>query len=198
MTSTRAAGVLFLSAALVLGQTGPLQIRIAEGDGATVAAGAPSPDPLTVVITGVDGRPVAGVTVTFRLPSDGPAARFSSGMLSESVVTGADGQASVRGVRWGQKTGTAIVRISATLDNERADSQLTLSVAPGSTAATATAASRSNSRKWIVIAGIAAGALAGIAFGMGGGGGSSSVSSTPTTPNQTITINPPTISIGKP
>lgn len=193
------AGVLSLSALLAFGQSGSLTIRAIAGPESAVPAGGTSVQPLTIVVEDAGGRPLAGATITFRLPAEGPTGRFASGLLTESLVTGADGKASVFGIRWGAQPGKATVRVTATLAGERAESQLIVDVSTASSVRSAnTPRSSGSSRKWLILAGVAGGALAGIAFGMGGKGGSGNLQTNPGAPAQPIVIQPPTISIGKP
>lgn len=65
--------------------TGPLTLRIVQGDGALVLAGWPNIDPLIVELT-QNGRPVAGTTVTFAPQGD-------VGVHPATAVTDASGRA---------------------------------------------------------------------------------------------------------
>ena len=193
------AGVLSLSVLLAFGQPGSFAIRAVAGPENVAPAGGTSVQPLTVVVEDAAGRPLAGATVTFRLPAEGATGRFASGLLTESLVSGGDGKASVFGIRWGAQPGKATVRVAATLAGQRAESQLIVDVTTAPSVRSANPPhSSGSSRKWLILAGVAGGALAGIAFGMGGKGGAGNYQTNPTPPAQPIVIQPPTISIGKP
>ncbi len=97
-----------------------LQIRVLEGDGAIHALGSRSGRPLLVQVADETGKPVAGAAVSFRLPDDGPAGVFASGMKTEVVVTGADGRAAVWGIQWNRTAGPFQVRVTTVKGQSRA------------------------------------------------------------------------------
>lgn len=75
---------------------------------------------ISVKVTDETGRPVPGVTISFKLPEDGATGLFTNGSRTEVVNTGQDGLASVWGMKWGKTPGTCQVRITAVKDGVRA------------------------------------------------------------------------------
>jgi hypothetical protein len=67
----------------------PAKISVLSGDGQTGTVGQPLQQPIVVVVTDPEDRPVAGVEVAFVLP---PGAGIAP---NDTVVTGADGRATV-------------------------------------------------------------------------------------------------------
>ncbi len=195
------AGALSLMAVPALAEVSSFNLRVIEGGDSSVTAGSVSRWRLIVRVEDETGRPVRGVTVTFRLPSDGPGGRFASGMASESLITDGDGTASVFGIRWADQPGLARVQVAATRGGNRADLAIPVTVLRPSESTSrepeSVKASGSSSKKWLILAGIAGGAVAGLAFAGGGSaaGAAAPVAGAVTAP---ITIQPPTITIGKP
>jgi hypothetical protein len=111
-----AAGSLFPAS----GQTAILQLQILEGEGAVHAAGARSSRPLTIQVTDEAGRPVNGVAVNLRLPDEGASGVFGNGLKSAVLLTGADGLATERGIRWGMTPGPVRIRVTAAKEQARA------------------------------------------------------------------------------
>lgn len=186
-------------AVLIVAQATLLQIRVVEGEGAVHAAGSRGPG-LTVEITDEVGRPVSGAVVSLRLPEDGPGGVFANGMTNEIVVTGSNGRATTRPIRWNQNPGQVQIKITAVRDRLRAGAVVSqyLSGSDGTGAFTAApAAMRSSGRsKWLKVAIIAA-AAAGAGFAAGiVARGEKSASSAP--PGPPVQIGPPTIIVTKP
>jgi hypothetical protein len=181
-----------------------LQLRLIDGDGAVHRPGSKSSVPLTVQAIDEVGRPVSGVTVSFLMPGYGPAGIFASGLSTEVLSTGADGRATVYGIRWGNATGQVRIRIIARKGGARAGLVSTQYVeAVESAESTAPSVSKPRT-KWIAIAIAAAGAAAGgLALGIAGSGGGSSTPAAgaieePPDTSSTVQVGPPTISIGAP
>ncbi len=189
-----------------------LQIKLLEGDGAVHRPGSKSSTPLTVQVTDAVGRPVPDVTVSFLMPPDGPAGVFASGLSTEVLVTGADGRASVYGVRWGQATGPVRVRITARKGHARAGTFSNQYIEEIEAAAETPAGKKPKSvskprGKWLTVVMIAAGAAAGgLALGVAGGGSGTGPSAPPAaggiqnppTAPPTVGVGTPSISIGAP
>ncbi len=175
-----------------------LQIRIVEGEGAVHAVGSRVPG-LTVEITDEVGRPVSGAVVSLRLPDDGPAGVFASGMATEIVVTGSDGRAATTPIRWNRIAGPLQIRITAVRDRLRAGTVVSqyLNDSGKGAASPVPAAERSNGRsKWMKVALIAA-AAAGVGFATGvAARGGKSASEAP--PASSVQIGSPTIILSKP
>jgi hypothetical protein len=97
-----------------------LQIRVVRGEGIAHTTSTRASSPLTVEVTDETGRPVAGAAVSFRLPSSGPGGLFPNGLSSDVVVTGADGRATVSGMRWNRIPGPFHIRVTAGKGSARA------------------------------------------------------------------------------
>jgi len=171
-------------------QNSTLQIRIVEGEGIDYAGGSRATRGITVQVSDAGGKPVEGENVTFQLPADGPTGVFSNGSRMELAVTGADGRASVWGMRWNKVTGPLELRAVATKDESRASIACPLNLTePEAKVA------RSHRKLWIVLA--AVGGVAGVAIVKGGSsaaaasGGSGAVVSAPTFGAPTIAISHP-------
>jgi hypothetical protein len=158
------------------------------------SAGAKSERPIVVQITDETGRPLEGVTVSFRLPEEGPSGVFQGGMKTDISITAADGRAAVHGMRWNRVEGPFQVRITAAKGESRAGAICSqyLSDTP---AVQSFRPAGSGKKKWIALAAIAAGgAAAGLAIGMRGKAQTGLGSSGPSP----VQIGLPTITIGRP
>ena len=175
---------------------GALTVLVRQDAGFAARAGEVTSRPIEVRVTDPDGRPVEGATVTFTLPREGPGGRFSSGMNSESALTDSQGRAMVSGIAWNDAAGEAQIRIRASRKGETGAAVQVVSVLESS-GEVRTVRSRSGSMKWIAIAAVAGGALAGLAVSGGKSGPSAAA------PVQSPALAPPTlgtplITIGKP
>ena len=178
-----------------LAHAGTLQIRVVEGEGAVYAAGSRAARGLTVVVSDEIGNPVAGATVSFRLPEEGPGGAFPNGSKSEAVVTKADGRASVWGMQWNKTPGEFQIRITAGKEDMRAGTLTTQTLSGAVAASPAEVFERHRGRgKWIALGVIAAGAAA--------AGGvvltHSQTKSPQSSPTTGVQIGPPSIIIGSP
>lgn len=142
-------------------QTGVLEIRVVEGDGAVQPAGSRTRAPWTVQVVDATGRPVPGATVTFRLPAEGATGTFPNGLQTEVTRTGPDGRATVREVRWNRLPGPVRVRVIAQKNGERAGLVFEQRLVDGPAAAAAPRASLVRPRsRWWKIGALAGGAAA--------------------------------------
>ena len=141
-----------------------LQIRVVAGEGAVNSTGARGPG-LTLEVVDELGRPVAGAVVSVRLPDDGPAGAFASGLATEIVTTGADGRVTTAPIRWNRLAGPLQIRITAAKDRARAGTVVAQQLIDARRGGGGPVA-RAKSRKWVPIVLIAAGA-AGAGFGIG-------------------------------
>lgn len=199
----RYAVLLLCLAAAGVGQAQTeLKITAQEGAGAVVPRSGLSSRRLAVLVTVADGRPLSNATVSFRLPQQGPTGTFSSGLRTESAMTDEHGLAYVRGILWGDVPGPLKIRVMASYQGQHAETLIPLEI---SATATASAADRqslsvrrgSGSRKWLILAAVAGGAMAGVAAA---GRGSSSPGAV-TSPAAVVTppsIGTPSITIGRP
>jgi hypothetical protein len=168
-----------------------LQIRFVEGEGAVHPPGSRIARALTVEITDESGAPVAGAAVSFHLPEDGPSGTLANGLRTDVGVTDANGRVSLRGLRVNRIPGRFQIRIVASKEQARAGVISSQYIAePGSGAAS------KRRTKWIVVAAVAAGgAAAGI---WSAGRGTSAPAAPAAPPPSTVTIGPPSTSVGKP
>ncbi|MGA2268648.1 MAG: hypothetical protein ABSH44_09285 [Bryobacteraceae bacterium] len=197
-----AASVVALSCAATA-QVAILQIRVIEGEGAVHAPGSRSTRPLTVEVTDETGKPVEGAAVTFHLPEDGPGGVFANGMRTDVAVTDSHGHASLHGLQLNRAPGRFQIRIVASKEQARAGMVSFQYIAePGSGAASAKAGSPRGYRKWIVVAALACGGAAAGLLAAGRSGSTPPPAASPVppvpTPTVTLTIGPPTITVGKP
>lgn len=183
-----------------------LEIQIVEGDGEVHVAGSRARLPLTVRVIDQLGRPVGGAVVSFLMPRDGPGGVFASGLSTEVLTTGGDGKASVHKILWGNRTGTARIRITAMKGRARAGIISNQHIEAPAEASDAESAAHSYSvskpkKKWIAIAVIAAGAaVGGIVLGTAGSSGGTPAVIPPAgaTEPSGVQVGAPSITIGKP
>lgn len=181
-----------LSCLLACGQANPLAVKCTEGASGT------APRRIAVRVEDASGRPVSGASVAFHLISESAPARFASGFSTESLMTDSEGTASVLGIRWPVGEGNARVRVVALSGGSRGE--LDIPVRLGSTEAKSAIADKAgggSGMKWLLIAGAAGGALAAVALGGGSKGTTASRPGAPP-PVSAITIQPPTVVIGRP
>jgi hypothetical protein len=74
-------------------------VEVVEGDGAINSIRLHRGHDPSVRVTGPEGEPLAGATVTFLLPSSGPGATYPNGGLTATVQTDRQGMAAARGLR---------------------------------------------------------------------------------------------------
>lgn len=150
---------------------------------------------MVVQITDETGSPAEGVTVSFRLPEEGPSGSFGGGLKTDIVTTNPDGRASMYGVVWNRTPGPFQVRVTAVKGFVRAGTVIAQTLAEA--AAGKGAASAGSRRKWIAIAAVVGGgAAAGVAAGMRGG--AKSAAAVPAAVAPPPQVGPPAITIGRP
>lgn len=177
-----------------------VRIRVLQGEGVVYPAGSRAKAGLTVEVTDEIGQPVEDAMVSFRLPAKGPSGVFPNGLASDVVVTGADGRATVSGVRWNLTPGLVQIRITVAKGEARAGIIVSQSLAESRASrarASAMAQSFKPRRRWLTVtlfvAGAAAGATAvGLAFGR------RSSSAPAPSAGVSLSIGTPTITIGGP
>src|SRR5512138_458911 len=101
---------IILSAVLAIGSVqaesaGVLRVRMLEGEGQVFATGSRAAHPVSVQVTDETGKPVAGASVSFHLPDDGPGGAFPGGMHTDIAITSDDGKATASTVIWGRTPG---------------------------------------------------------------------------------------------
>jgi len=152
-----------------------LRIRVVDSSGPVQVAGTRTAKLLSVELSDENGNPVAGATVSFRLPASGASGVFSSGLNLDVVTTGEDGKASIGGVRWGKTPGSFEVRIAAAKGPLRASAavqkRLLAPAVNGQLALARLSAGRSRRKAFLLLAGAAAGSVAvGLAISRRAGG----------------------------
>lgn len=139
---------------------GALQVHVIEGDGVSYPAGSRATRGVTVLVADPAGQPVNGAIVGFRLPDDGPGGVFSTGAKTEIVTTGADGRASVWGMRWSRTPGPFEIRITAEKGQTRGLTACRQSLSAQASNDSSSRHLSSGSHKWLWIALVVAGAAA--------------------------------------
>ena len=200
-----AAALLGAVARLAVAQVAILHIRVVEGEGAVNAAGSHNARPLTVEVTDETGKPVAGASVSFHLPEDGPGGTFGSGLRTDVTVTDAHGRANLHTMLLNRTPGRFAIRIVASKEQARAGMVTFQYIAEPNGAAPATSSTNGHSFlhgpvKWVLIGALAAGAATAGALvaNKSGSGAPLSPAATPAAPSSTITIGGPSLTVGKP
>ncbi len=177
------------------------RIRVVQGQNAVHPVGARSASVVTVEVTDETGKPMEGAAVSFRIPATGPGGLFPNGLTSDVVLTDARGRATAAGVRWNRIPGPFQIRVTTVKGAARAGLVVPAYLAdkPSDPAGkTMEPPGLPNPRrKWLMVAVIAGGVLAGsVAVGLVRGGGAATVS---TVQNGTaLSVGPPTVTIGGP
>ncbi len=176
----------------VWGQTpASLRILIVEGEGAiNNVKQRVNREPIIQVEDEVH-KPVAGVSVTFFLPNQGPGGIFANGTNSLTTATNAQGQAVARGIRFNNQAGTMEIRVAASLAGQTASAIITQTNVLGSASSGGSAGGGMGrtTKILIVLAVVGGGAALGVLATHRGG----STTATPTT-----TITPGTVTVGAP
>ena len=190
------AGALVLAlSSFAIAQVATLQIKITEGDAAGYAAGSRSAHPLTVQITDEAGQAVSGAAVSFRLPAEGPGGFFANGLRTEVAISDAKGHATVRRMQLNRTPGDFQIRITAAKDMARAGTLVRQSIAgPEPGPGHALLPKAKSGKKWVVVSLLAAGLAGGVAAGVA----ARPATPRPPTPPPTVTIGPPSVSLGRP
>ena len=187
--------LLPLSLAAQSGDAGELKLQVVQGAGAMYAAGSRGGEVLRVQVTDPAGAPVRGAVVSFLMPASGPGGTFSNGLSADVVITGADGLALVRGVRWNKTPGALKMRVTAAKGQARATAAIAMELvgSDDSRASQTTAgAGRSRTKVVVLLVCAAAGSVAaGLAISRRMSPGSSSS-------GDGLSIDRPTITVGGP
>lgn len=157
--------------------------------------------PLLVEVTDETGRPVAGATLSFHLPEDGPGGTFANGLRTEVAVTDGNGRASLRGVTLNRQPGRFTVRIIAVKEQARAGIFSQQYIAEPKGGARSARAGNRKHGKWIAIGLVTGATAAGILAGVVRSGHSPAAVPAPppvvpTAPPPVIGV--PVITVGKP
>jgi hypothetical protein len=172
-----------------------LQIRVIEGEGVAYPLGGRATRGVTVQVTDETGKPMEGVSVSFRLPEEGPSGTFSNGSHIEIATTRPDGKASAWGMQWNRTEGSFEIRITAVKGQARAGTICAVYLSKATSESDSPSPIKlARNHKWmwitLAVAGAAGAAVATVALGG---------KSTPVGPTTTPTsIGVPTIVIGHP
>jgi hypothetical protein len=182
---------LTLLAVVAGAQTRPkIAIRVVEGDNAINSIRMHrGHDPAVQVLSG-SGEPLAHATVSFLLPATGASARFGDSGLSVTMETDERGMAAGVGLTPNTVEGQFLIRVTAAWRGEAANASIQQT--------NAEPAVKSGRTKWIVIAALAAGGVAGGLAAMHGGKSSEPAASNSSTQSVGATISPGTPSLGPP
>ena len=164
-----------------------LQIRTVEGEGAVHRCGARAAASIAVLVTDETGKPVEGVTVSFRMPEEGAGGLFANGLATAVVATDSTGRASVAGMRWNRVPGPLHVRVTAAKGQARAGTTIFVYLSD-----TAVVPSRFRRRLLWTVLGL------GAAAGVGYAAANRTKSASGGLPPAPIQIGNPTIAIGRP
>jgi hypothetical protein len=85
-----------------------------------------------VLVLDERSRPVAGATVSLRLPDHDATGLFGNGLRSEIALTDPDGRAAIHSVQWGATAGPCQIRITAVKGSARAGTVATIHITPPS------------------------------------------------------------------
>lgn len=172
-----------------------LHIRVLEGEGALRRVGTKDGRAIVVQITDEAGTPAGGVTVSFRLPEEGPSGSFEGGLKTDIATTTPDGRAAANTIAWNRIAGAFQVRITVVKSQVRAGTVVAQTLIEGSEGKTV-GGTTGRRAKWIAIAAaVGGGAAAGIVAGRGGTPRSAPSASTTVPPPQ---VGLPTLTIGRP
>jgi hypothetical protein len=190
---------LFLTTLLLLnfcglpasGQTPTsLRIVIVEGEGAINNVKQRVNREPIVLVEDENHKSIAGASVTFFLPNQGPGGTFANGTNSLTTSTNAQGHAVARGIRFNNQAGTMEIRVAASIGGQTASAIITQTNVLGSAASGGSGGGMSRATKILILVAIAGGVAGGVIAATHRGG---STTATPTT-----TITPGTVTVGAP
>ena len=166
---------------------GGLRITIIEGEGAINNVRQRVNREPIVQVEDENRRPIAGASVVFFLPDQGPSGTFLNGSRTLTVTTDAQGRASAVGMRPSAQAGQMQIRVTASFQGQTASAVITQSNVVGAAAAGGLTATT----KLLILLGIAGGAVAGGVVAATGGNGA------PAAPPP-IVLTPGTPTVGGP
>jgi hypothetical protein len=139
-----------------------MQIEVVRGEAAINNVGArSSADPVVRVSDG-SGKPLAGASVVFSLPTDGPSGAFGNGEKTLIVITDARGEAAAAGLRVNSVPGRLQIHVNASLRGQSARANITqfIMAVPGKRAG------GSSGKVAVILLAIAGAAAGGAAFAL--------------------------------
>lgn len=150
----------------------PLSIQVIEGQNAINNIHRNTAYEPVVEVQDAEGKPVAGASVTFTLPSVGASATFTDGAKTIILQTDVMGRAAARGLHPNNQMGQFEIRVTASYNGDTASAIITQT-----NAAPATVSSSRSGKKWIILLGVIGGGAAAAAVAASGGGGSTAAAS---------------------
>ena len=172
--------------------TPALSVQVVEGQNAINNINRNSAYEPVVEVQGAAGKPVAGASVSFVVPSIGPGALFPDGGRELMVQTDAAGRAVGRGLRPNNQVGQFEIRVVASFAGEKATATITQT-----NAAPVVTSTRSGKKLAIILSIVGGGAAAAFAASSGGAGSNPPRGPTPSAP-VSGTITPGTPGFGPP
>jgi hypothetical protein len=109
---------------------GDLKVIILKGDGFTNNLKKRVSTTPVVEVRDRNNKPVAGASVAFTLPANGPSAAFTNGSRLMTVVTGPNGQATAGVMKANSLTGTFQVNVAASYQGQVATVGITQTNVP--------------------------------------------------------------------
>ncbi len=172
------------------GQAPPasLQITIIDGDEAMNNIRQRTAREPIVQVEDENHKPVAGAAVIFLLPNDGPGGTFAGGSHTLTTVTDSKGQAVAHGLKPNHASGRYQIKVQASFQGVTTQAIISQTNMVGG----ASSASTSLVPKWlsVVIVGVVAGTIAGVAAHGG--------STPPPSSSIPVTVTPGTGTVGPP
>ena len=172
-----------------------LQIEIFRGNQMVHQDRIPQGKDIVVRVTDDEGHAIAGAAVVFQLPSDGPGGAFPEDSRFATVMTRCGGLATAKGFQPNTQPGEFKVTLTASYRDYQSASAAALQTNGEAVAKPDVATERKGNGRVIAIVVVVAGAVAGLAFGLGGGGKSSPA---PPAPPPPVVITPGTPTFGGP
>ena len=165
------AAVLFcVLAASTDAQTEAIKIVVQEGEGAINNIQEHRAKEPVIQVLHEDGEPVAGASVIFQLPDDGPGGIFADDAKMLTVQTDDKGQAIAHGLRPNTVAGKFQIRVTASFHGQTASALVSqINAEP--------AAAKSNTKLLVILAIVGGAAAAGAAAALGHKGSTSSTTS---------------------
>jgi hypothetical protein len=150
-------------------QTEAIKIAVQEGEGAINNIQEHRAKEPVIQVQHENGEPVAGASVIFQLPDDGPGGIFADNAKMLSVQSDDKGQAIAHGLRPNAVAGKFQIRVTASFHGQTASALVSqINAEP--------AAAKSNTRLFVILAIVGGAAAAGAAAALGHKGSSSSTS----------------------
>ncbi len=172
-----------------------LQIEIVRGNQMVHQDRVPQGKDIVVRVTDDEGHAIAGAAVVFQLPSDGPGGAFPEDSRFATVMSDADGLATAKGFQPNTQPGEFKVTLTASYRDYQSASAAALQTNAEAVAKPDVATEHKGNGRMIAIAVVIAGAVAGLAVGLGGGSKSSPA---PPAPPPPVVITPGTPTFGGP